>query len=263
MQEFLEYIGVEGEDLDTLKAKFEEKFITKEQALSDESIRKHHFGTAYKGFDNVLGRSFSDIIPPEELEKAEKTADKIQLLRAKIDEQTAELNSRLESNKKPSEREAELTKSIEDLKSQLSLKENGLKEWETKYTEAENQFKTELTNIRTSQAFQSEVVSLLQISDQKDEFWKKGFFNEMQGKYLVEHNGEKLVIRNRADGTPIPNPKKHGEELTPFEVYNNELELCGGKKKNEGSVNGTTTVRTTATQPTEVKGHPRFQNWAN
>jgi hypothetical protein len=262
MKEFLEYIGLQGDDLEGLKASFQERFITKEQALNDDEIRKTHFKTAYKGFDNVLERNFSDYIEPDELAKAEKTADKIALLRSKLDAKIQDYQTRLESNKKPTEREAEMLKSIDDLKNQITLKENGIKDWESKYNEAESNFNNELKNIRTSQAFSSEVLSLLTFSDQKDEIWKKGFLNELQGKYLVEHNGEKLIIRNRVDGTPVPNPKKHGEELTPFEVYDQELELMGGKKKLEGNVGG---QKQPATQGKHIesKGHPRFQQWVN
>lgn len=259
MKEFFDYIGIDGEDLDSLKSKFEQRFISKDKAATDEDIRKTHFKTAYKAFDSVLERNFADIVDSEELSKAEKTADKIALLRSKIDGQIEDFKLKLEGNKKPSDREAELLKSIDDYKAQINLKENGIKEWETKFNESETNFTNELKSIRTGQAFTSEVLGLLTFSDQKDEIWKKGFLNELQGKYIVEHNGDKLIVRNRVDGTPIANPKKHGEELTPFEVYDQELELMGGKKKLEGTV---TAGRVNSAEGNgETKGHPRFQAW--
>jgi hypothetical protein len=248
MKEFFEYIGLEGEDLDALKEKFNETYIAKDKALNDEGIKSKMYATVMHGVDKLIGDHFGDLVDVSELAKQEKTRDKIAFLNDTIKGKIEELKA--SSTPKTDEK---IKAEISSLKEQLKIKEEGLAQQAAKLQEVESTYEAKLSGIVFEQKKQIEVIDQLKFAEAKDEFWRRGFFASMESKYnLVLEEGQ-LKIRTK-DGKIIPSATRAGAEKSPLEVYNEELKELGGVK----IVGGKQTTERVITAPqSKIKINPR------
>ena len=231
-EEILKYLGIEKvADIAAFKAEFVKKgFLTKEAALKDDDIRKAHFATIYHGVDKVMTDALGSFVDADELKAATKTKDKVELLKKGITAEITKLKGEIESKGDKGEKEKELQGKIDTLNATLVIKETGLKTLHEEKSTLETTFSEE-RNGWEMKTFKKVLHDKLEFSDSVDEFWKNGFIGTLESKYKLVKEDDKIVIQD-AKGQPIANPDKHGETLSPSEVYVSELLEAGKTKKN-------------------------------
>jgi uncharacterized protein (DUF1778 family) len=227
LSEILKYQGIElGEDatVDDYKKAFDEKYIIKENALKDESIRTHFMGEATSNHAKELLRTAKENgieLSPEE--KKLPIADLSRLVFAKNSEQWDSKVKELQSAKKPSEEINAIKEKYETLNSRLSEEVNAKKELQELLEKKESEFVTfkkdyEKNDIlgKTWGGFETK------LSDTADTLRKEGFKAHINNKYQIEFDEENKVLYPTVDGQRVKDETKHGNFLNLSQVLEKE-----------------------------------------
>jgi len=229
LKDIFDYVGVEAENVDDFKKAFDAKFLTRENAMSDPDIKSKITGAMAGGVTTHLRRAaketFGFEVSKDEIEgkKIEEIFDMIATTaKAEYEGKINDLSEQVKTAPKVDEAVAEWKGKYEQVLGEKANFENLLGETKTAFEE----FKTNVETEKKSGAINSKVESLiggLDWSDQTNDFTKTGFLTEMGKNYSLDLN-EKGDLQIKKDGNLIPNPAKHGDFLSPSDVYKQEAE---------------------------------------
>lgn len=237
-KELLEYLGIEADNIDTFKEKFQGGFIPKDQAPDEDRIKSQTVGKFTGAFKTLAKKHFE--LNTEDLAKVDRWEDMFDLGIAKInkkiedarglgvqtnDAQLKELNTRLEQ---ASQLAKEYKEANELLQNSVVEKET---EWSGKLKGVRGEF--EKKN------------ALFLIKDKLSDTLTKGdkflLEQEINGLQIDFAENDQVIVKDK-EGKQIPSPKKVGQYLSLPEAIEYIAEKEGFIKKN----NATPPVRTAA-----------------
>lgn len=235
LSDILKYQGIEleeGATVDDYKKAFDERYVTKENALKDESIRTHFMGEATSTHARELLRTAKE--NEIELTPEEKKLPIGDLSRLVMSKKTESWQSKFDElsngSKKPSEELTALQEKYETLNTRLNEELSAKKEVQTALEQKENEFVTFKKDFKLNQAKES-IFGNLTYSDNANDLLKKGFMATVNEKYSISLGEDERPIITDKDGNRIKDPNKHGSFLDPVSVLNNELTNAGLAKK--------------------------------
>lgn len=230
IEQMFDYIGVKADNIDDFKNQFDGKFLTRDNAVNDSEIKSKVTGAMAGGITTHIKRSakenFGLEISKDEIEgkKVEEIFDLIAATtKNEYETKINDLSGQLKSSPKVDEINAEWETKYNKLKGEFTdtrdLLETTKSEFEAKQTEW-------LTNQKQT-AIKSKMdgmLAQLDFSDQVNDMTRTGFLTHMATNYQIDLNdGGEMQIKD-AEGKMIPNAGKHGEFMTPADVYRAEAE---------------------------------------
>ena len=230
LSKIFEYQGIElGEDatFEDYKSAFDAKYLTKDNALQDESIRNHWAGETTSKFARELTRTAkeNDIeLTPEE--KKLPVGDLSRLIVAKKQEAFDTKITELDTKRKPSEEFNTLKDKYESLNTRYTEELTAKKELQGMLEKKENEFVTFQKDFKLNQAKDS-IFGGLKYSDNASDLLKKGFLATVNEKYAISLGEDESPIITDKEGNRIKDPNKHGSFLSPNDVLSNELNEAG------------------------------------
>lgn len=235
LSKIFEYQGIElGEEatFDDYKKAFDERYITKENAVKDEGIRTHFMGEATSTHAREILRTAkeNDIeLTPDEKKLPIGDLSRLVLVKKseKLDSKIKELES---GSKKPSEELTALKEKYDSLSTRLNEELSAKQEVQSLLEKKENEFVTFQKDFKLDQAKES-IFNGITYSDNADDLRKKGFMATIGEKYRFSLAEDESPIITDVEGNRIKDPNKHGSFLAPQDVLNNELEAAGLAKK--------------------------------
>ena len=274
LKDLLEYTGIEAENMEDFKTKFNEKFVADEK----QAIQKY--------LKPVIGQKFNKIkqnllnkARTEGLEFTNSEFDNIEL------EEVHELLSE--------KRTAQLKADLEDIKKKAGANgDDVVKEWEAKYAQA-NQRAADAEKLKTSLAtefetfksqsanqvksvkldyFRTNLMSKLPFKAGITELEKTGFDSYVSSNYKLDFDDTGKEFVTDAQGERIRSSKKADEFKTPDEVFVEVADKFGILAKNPqaGKPVGqpfnpnqapTTPSNGGTPQPAKRKVNPMFDNY--
>jgi len=262
-------VGVEIEDENALTvedftAKVSERYILRENALKDETLRGQMvgkvLGAATTKAAQILGLKASDV-------EGKKIEEVIELGATNL---KAELEKLKADTGKPNDKKVEeLTKKIGEYEGLLKMKEDGLTTLQSQLDEVTKTSSQKLKDYKLNDK-KAKVLSSLadKFSDDyvKNDLVKTGFNSYFDNEYQLDLDDkeESIVVKRKKDGSLVQSKTKAGHAATFEEILLSEAEAKGIIKKNNGGTQRTV-AKTSATQePTGgVKVHPNAVRNAN
>lgn len=231
LSEILKYQGIElGEDatIEDYKAAFDERYLTKENALQSDAIRNHFMGEAtYTHARELIRAAKENDIELTPDEKKLPIGDLSRLVVAKKSEFWDSKVKELEKgSKKPSEELNAIKEKYESLNTRYNEELNAKKELQQLVEEKENQFTTFKKDFKLNQA-KNDIFGSLKYSDNANDLLKKGFMATVNEKYKIQLGDDESPIITDVEGNRIKDPNKHGSFLDPVSVLTNELNEAG------------------------------------
>lgn len=229
LKDIFDYVGVEAENVDDFKKAFDAKFLTRENAMSDPDIKSKITGAMAGGITTHLRRTAKDNfgfeVSKDEIEgkKIEDIVDMI-VTTAKTGYET-KIND-LSEQVKTTPKAEEISKEWEEKYNKVLGEKSNFESLLTETKTAFDEFKTNVETEKKTGAINHKVESMLgglEWSEQTNDFTKTGFLAEMGKSYSLDLN-EKGDLQIKKDGNLIPNPAKHGDFLSPSDVYKQEAE---------------------------------------
>jgi hypothetical protein len=230
LNDLLKYQGIElAEDatIEDYKSAFDAKYLTKDNALQDESIRNHWAGETTSKFARELTRTAkeNDIeLTPEE--KKLPVGDLSRLIVAKKQEAFDSKLTELDTKRKPSEEFNTLKEKYESLNTRYTEELTAKKELQGMLEKKENEFVTFQKDFKLNQS-KDAIFGSLKYSDNASDLLKKGFLATVNEKYSISLGEDESPIITDKEGNRIKDPNKHGSFLTPTDVLSNELNEAG------------------------------------
>jgi len=230
LNDLLKYQGIElAEDatIEDYKAAFDAKYLTKDNALQDESIRNHWAGETTSKFAKELTTTanVNDIeLTPEE--KKLPVGDLSRLIVAKKQEAFDSKLTELDTKRKPSEEFNTLKEKYESLNTRYTEELTAKKELQGMLEKKENEFVTFQKDFKLNQS-KDAIFGSLKYSDNASDLLKKGFLATVNEKYAISLGEDESPIITDKEGNRIKDPNKHGSFLSPTDVLSNELNEAG------------------------------------
>ncbi len=221
LEEALKYMGVElGEDatIETFKTAFAERFTKTEDVPNKEDIMGENTRRTAKLLRETAKENGIELT---EDESKLPVAELARLIPSKVSEMSAVKIQELEkAGKKPSEAMEALQVKFDALTGKLTDVTTMKDDLATRLTSKEKEF-GEFTKGYELKSSKDGMFKNLggMFSDTADDMKRQGFFAIQDGKYklFLDENG-KFDISDK-DDKRIANPDKHGEFLTPEQVY--------------------------------------------
>ena len=235
LNDILKYQGIElPEDatIDDYKKAFDERYLTKENAINDESLRSHFAGEITSKFARELQRTAKENgIELDEEEKKKPVADLARIVIAKKQEFYDSKLSEFESTKKkPTEELTALNEKLTGLQKRYEEELSAKSELQQELERKSNEFITFQKNFKLNQAKQS-ILGSLNFSENANDLLKKGFYATVNEKYEIQLGDDDTPIITDKEGNRIKDPNKHGSFLSPSDVLANELTAAGLAKQ--------------------------------
>lgn len=259
LKDVLESLGVDADPekltVDEFKTQVGGKYILRDAVLKDENYKKTFTGAAFGKLatktrqlfelktDDVVDKDFEEILG---------------IVKTKYDAKLADLESKVGQ---PNDKKVEdLMKKLTEKDNELALKENGLKEWETKFntevTERENKLKSYKLTDRIGKVQQS-------LSDKftdeykKNDLVKSGFEAHINNTYSFElDEKDEPIVKLKADGSIVKSKSKIGHSATPDEIFLMEMDAKGVLKKNNAENKKVITTFAIEGDKGKTKVHP-------
>ena len=235
LSDILKYQGIEleeGATVEDYKKAFDERYVTKENALKDESIRTHFMGEATSTHARELLRTAKENeieLTPEE--KKLPIGDLSRLVMAKKTESWQSKFEELSNKgKKPSEELTALQEKFDSLNTRYNEELNAKKEVQS-LLEQEKKGRIEFEKTYKLDRAKEQIFGGLTYSDNANDLLKKGFMATVNEKYKISLGDDDSPIITDKEGNRIKDPNKHGSFLDPVSVLNNELTNAGLAKK--------------------------------
>lgn len=248
IKELAAAVGVDVEDENSLTvedftAKVSEKYILKESALKDETLRSQMVG-------KTLGAATTKAAQILGLKASEYEGKKIEEV---IELGASNLKSEIERLKadggKPTDKKVEeLTKKLGELEGVIQMKESGLTTLQTQLDEVTRTSAQKLKDYKLSDK-KTKVLSSLadKFSDEfnKNELVKTGFNSYFDNEYVLDldEKEESIIVKRKKDGSLVQSKSKAGHAATFEEILLAEAEAKSILKKNNGGTQ-TTVART-------------------
>ena len=229
-EQMFDYIGINTDNIDDFKTQFDGKFLTRENAINDSEIKSKLTGAMAGGITTHIKRSakenFGLEISKDEIEgkKVEEIFDLIAATtKNEYETKINDLSGQLKSSPKVDEINAEWESKYNKLKGEFSdtrdLLETTKSEFESKQNEwIENQKQTAIKSKMDG------MLAQLDFSDQVNDMTRTGFLTHMATNYQIDLNDSGEMQIKDAEGKMIPNASKHGEFMSPADVYRAEAE---------------------------------------
>lgn len=230
IEQISEYTGVTAENLDGFKEAFDAKYLTRENAANDDGIRSAVTGRLTGSITTALKREAKDTLGIE-LAKDEIEGKKVEEIfsmvaskaKSTYEAQIEELNGKVSASPKVEEIEQQWQTKYDKVVAERENYANLLNTTKSEFEAKENEW---LTNQKTStiDTQKKSLLGTLQFSDQVNDLTKTGFLATMDSKYKLDLDDAGNMQIKSADGNLIPNPAKHGEFMTPSDIYRKEAE---------------------------------------
>tara|TARA_R110001599_G_scaffold174305_1_gene366255 strand:- start:337 stop:1182 length:846 start_codon:yes stop_codon:yes gene_type:complete len=229
-EQMFDYIGINTDNIDDFKSQFDGKFLTRENAINDSEIKSKLTGAMAGGITTHIKRSakenFGLEISKDEIEgkKVEEIFDLIAATtKNEYETKINDLSGQLKSSPKVDEINAEWESKYNKLKGEFSdtrdLLETTKSEFESKQNDwIANQKQTAITSKMDG------MLSQLDFSDQVNDMTRTGFLTHMANNFQIDLNDAGEMQIKGQDGKMIPNASKHGEFMSPADVYRAEAE---------------------------------------
>ena len=242
------------------KTQVESKYVLREVALKDPDINTKIQGLIYGKANTKAAQTFglksSDV-------DGKKLDEIFTLVKTNYDTQIQALTEQV--GKSDDKKLTELQKQLAEVQSQLSVKDAGLQEWETKYATDVTAKENILKDYKLSSAIgkvRENLVSKFSDEYTKNDLVKTGFETHINNTYAFElDEKDNPVVKLKADGSFVKSKIKAGHIATPEEIFLTEMELKGVMKKNNLQEKKITTFAIEG-QKGEVKIHPNAQKAA-
>jgi hypothetical protein len=213
------------------KAQVESKYVLRDIALKDPDINTKIQGLIYGKTSTKLAQTFglksSDV-------DGKKMDEIFNLVKSNYDTQIQALTEQV--GKSDDKKLTELQKQLAEAQSQLSVKDAGLQEWETKYATDVTAKENILKDYKLSNAIGKVRENLItKFSDEytKNDLVKTGFETHINNTYIFDlDEKDNPVVKLKADGSFVKSKVKAGHIATPEEIFLNEMEAKGVMKKN-------------------------------
>lgn len=230
LEQISEYTGVTAENLDGFKDAFDAKYLTRENAANDDGIRSAVTGRLTGSITTALKRSAKDTLGIE-LTKDEIEGKKVEEIfemvaskaKTTYEAQIEELNGKVGASPKIEEVNAEWQTKYDKVVGERENYSNLLNTTKSEFEAKELEW---ATNQKTStiDTQKKGLLGTLQFSDQVNDMTKTGFLATMDSKYKLDLDDAGNMQIKGSDGNLIPNPSKHGEFMTPSDIYKKEAE---------------------------------------
>jgi hypothetical protein len=241
LKDILSFTGIEADNIDDFKTKFQESFVNKTNAHADPDIRKKITKTVFVGQQNVFKKFFGENgidTDSEEFTKAEKLEDYIRTGISKLsDAKQAELE---ELKSKVGATNDEIVKQKEAAIEQLKKKATDL---ETNWKKTAAELETERANFSTKlkensiQNAINEARKQIKTKAKLSDVEKLGLDAALRSrlKFDLDETGKPYVTNDK--GERIPSKAKASEFVSPVEAMQmvvdelnlNEVSPHGGK----------------------------------
>lgn len=236
LKEFMEWLGVDGEKPEDIKANFAKKYVTEDQFFKDperlSKVTGKTVGSIHTGITRI-GKAYgveftkeeakdktpedlADMIFKKHVDQYEaKLAELKKVAEAGNDDKVKELQSQLEKTRlKNSEFESAWKGAVAELEAKTKENEEKLKGVKLEFVK---------NNVWGSVKFDPTV----------DPLKRKGFEATIKENFVIDlDENDKPVIRNK-DGKQIINPQKHDQFLSVEEVLQLEADKAGLTAKNK------------------------------
>jgi hypothetical protein len=262
LKELLTSLGLDADPekltADEFKTQVGAKYVLRDEVLKDEEIKTKFTGHVFSKLSTKAAQEFG--LTSGEV-KDKKMEEIFTIVKGKYDVKIAELTE--QAGKGNDKKVEELTAKLTTLQSELGLKENGLKEWETKYnTEVEQKEKT-LRNYKLTDKISKVQTSLTdRFTDEykKNELVRTGFEKHLSDTYEFDLDDKDApIVKLKADGTVVKSKKTIGHAATPEEIFLQEMESKGVLKKNNAKEEKIITKFAIEGEKGKVKVHPNAQ----
>lgn len=217
-KEVLDFIGIEGNDLNTIKEKFNEQYVpleTHNKTLGEVNGKVTH--AIKKGFKEIGIEVTSDEL------KDVNTVDIPGIYASKVKDRFTDLEGQSKLTKE--QMETKLNEDLGKYKQQLEDKNELLSTVQNEYSAFKLQVETDNKN-REVNTFKSAAIGELNFSDKVDKYQKKGFFSEIDEGYKFSVEDGKQTIRDK-EGKLIQSTVKAGEAATFKEFYEAKFKESG------------------------------------
>lgn len=213
--EAFKFLGIEAENLDQFKEKFNESYIPSDKLGSELGAFKGQTTTAIK----QAFRDFDIEVTSDEL-KDKKLTEIPSLYAEKLKAKFTELES---SKKLTNEQlEEKYGNDIQKYKTQLTEKEELLNGLRTEFETFKTNVATEKKQL-TIDTKKNAIIGSLPFSENTDKYQKNGWLSEINSSYQfdIDDEGNERVLK---DGKPIQSAQKAGTFATYEEVIKGEFE---------------------------------------
>ena len=229
-KDVLEYLGIEAEDLDSFKEKFNSQYFTEEQVFKDPqklgkftsktlSGVEHNAFKIAEGFgvqlnkDELKGKKTEEIFNAILETKETQHQNMIKELQEKATKGADEKYQTLQSDY---EKMVGKVKDFEDMNKSLAQKvEATEKEWSSRVRDFKKSY------------LEKDLFGSIKYDPNIDPYKKKGFEAEVREKYKFDFDENDQPYVTDAEGKRIENPAKHGTFKTPQEVLDEVAKEAG------------------------------------
>lgn len=257
LKEFMEWLGVDGEKPEDIKANFAKKYVTEDQFFKDperlSKVTGKTVGSIHTGITRI-GKAYGVEFTKEEAK--DKTPEDLadMIFKKHVDQYEA----KLAELKKVAE--AGSDDKVKELQARYEKLENKAKEyesaWKTSVSESENKVKEYEEKIKGVKLdfVKNSVWGSVKFDPTVDPLKRKGFEATIKENFIIDlDENDKPVIRNK-DGKQIINPQKHDQFLSVEEVLQLEADKAGLTAKNKDAgrpapIFGTPTSHPKGTEP--------------
>lgn len=263
IKELAAAVGVDVEDENSLTvedftAKVSEKYILKEAALKDETLRSQMvgktLGAATTKAAQILGLKASEY-------EGKKIEEVIELGASKLTSEIEKLKA--DGGKTTDKKVEELTKKLGELEGVIQMKESGLTTLQTQLDEVT---KTSAQKLKDYKLIDKKTKVLSSLADKfsdefnKNELVKTGFNSYFDNEYVLDldEKEEAIIVKRKKDGSLVQSKSKAGHAATFEEILLAEAEAKSILKKNNGGTQSTVarTQPDAGTGANGVKVHP-------
>lgn len=234
LNDLLKYQGIElgeGATIEDYKKAFDERFVTRENAIADPDIENHFAGKITQRYAmEIKNTAKENGIEFNDDEKKKSPVDMLRLLVAKKQENLESKIEELTKNKKPNEEFTTLQEKYGQLQKRYEEELGAKTELQKLVEEKEKQFVTFEKNFKLNEA-KKNIFGSLTFSDNANDLLKKGFYATVAEKYEIGLGDDDTPIITDKQGNRIKDPNKHGSFLSPTDVLANELNAAGLSKQ--------------------------------
>lgn len=223
----VEYLGIDAENADDLKTKFDEKFVSIDKAHTVKPVIDAVWGKKINILEKKVKNAAKELdidFDSEDLKDLDME-DKIVKIAGMAKSGYADKIKTLEAQVKTGDNDAVLKdweKKYAKLETKYKETEGLLNttkgEFETFKTDSTNKFKKQRIDLSYKEAFEK-----LNFDGGVDDLKKIGFKHVLSEKYEIDiDENEKVFIKDKANGQRIKSDKKAGEFMDINEVFEKE-----------------------------------------
>jgi len=231
LKDITSWLDIEAESLEDFQNKFKEKYFTESEVFADPSkLSKFTGKTLGSVTDNAvkIAKSFGVEVPKESI-KDKKIEDIFNLILEQKEDQHQKLVEETKGmvSKGADEKFQELQSQLEKAQSKAKDLENLNKSTVNKYEEELKGWSGKVRQVKTDYA-KTQLFEKVKYAPDLDPYKKKGFIASFDEKYGIDlDDSDNLFIFDKATGSRMEDPKKHGSFREPLDILQEEAVKAG------------------------------------